>query len=1092
MKKIAYILVLLFTLGIQQVWASVLQTSTTLPQQGIPEHLYTVKNSNGYYMSAHTSPTQTASNYGLFAFYKVDDKEHCYYIYSFNAKQWLTYEVKASYQNGVGFVKLSNQLNKESYFSIQTVPNDIYEIAPVTKQGKAADKYFNWFKGVGQDNPLDGNVTVGLWQDPANKDKGSAWTLTESTKKTYTIQLDEKIKSISIAGKNYQQGEKYTAAGTLQHKDIVIPKIQGYFAAVSINDVAHQITVRYIKNVATLTTETYKQAFVYPMQQNNVGEAKLNKNADTYTLSNKVLAVSYVHQAKQLYFAGSTAMHLLPGTELFTLVAEPGIQIPASAMQLTKVETVNLKGDAKAVGGAEHFDGKALVAHYQCMYNGATIQVVWRAVLRDGSHYLRTETEITTNKNVGMNKVIPMLYNVDTEQGKHKVKCIGNTRGAILISNKIFAGLEHPTAYNTVEPVQQPNSNIVTMQGLWSRNTILHEGKTWKISAVVGLIAQDGKQNAVQIRKTQKRRSFLAYSERERAVPWHANPVYISWYELNIDRNNATDPTQNMNANQVLDVIKQWKENLYNRYHVAPNSFVIDDGWDNYGTWTFHAGFPNQMRDIANKANEMNAGVGAWLGPVGGYGQSGNYRRNYWNDKGKMVLSNPAYYKVFLEAATNLTKHNGNFNFFKFDGISAQFSAVGPDEGDKGNENAEGIIELERYIRENLRRNIFFNTTVGTWASPFWYHYTDATWRQEGDYGTAGNNHIDRENWITYRDRLVYQNYVQRSPLCPINTLMTHGFILSKFGQVSKNMDYEACRRELRCAFACGSGMVELYNDYQLMNNIADGKLWSDLAECIAWQKRNADVLPDIHWVGGNPWNGSKTSVYGWAAWNNKKAVLTLRNGSNNTDTYKFTLLEALNIPAHIKGSIILRKAFNQQDELQGINENQPIDIDTKIEVQLKGSSVYSFEGINANEKDIKVTHITLTAEKKHCTVMVGNTFVVCAHMLPNNASYPLCTWTTSDATIATVYNGCIKALRKGKVKITATAQDKSGVKGEITLTIVDNEEDIKKAETAITPAYANKRETHRYYNLSGQQLNNIPKHGFFIKKGTKTVKVVK
>ena len=75
--------------------------------------------------------------------------------------------------------------------------------------------------------------------------------------------------------------------------------------------------------------------------------------------------------------------------------------------------------------------------------------------------------------------------------------------------------------------VAKTNESITPIQGLWSRNTTLQKGKTWNVGAVVGIIAEG-----------QARRSFLAYSERERAVPWRAMPVYISWYELNIDRNN--------------------------------------------------------------------------------------------------------------------------------------------------------------------------------------------------------------------------------------------------------------------------------------------------------------------------------------------------------------------------------------------------------------------------------------------------------------------------------------------------------------------------------------------------------------------------
>jgi hypothetical protein len=38
-------------------------------------------------------------------------------------------------------------------------------------------------------------------------------------------------------------------------------------------------------------------------------------------------------------------------------------------------------------------------------------------------------------------------------------KVVGNTRGAVLMSNKIFAGLETPTAYNTVGGVSNNDSN---------------------------------------------------------------------------------------------------------------------------------------------------------------------------------------------------------------------------------------------------------------------------------------------------------------------------------------------------------------------------------------------------------------------------------------------------------------------------------------------------------------------------------------------------------------------------------------------------------------------------------------------------------
>lgn len=479
---------------------------------------------------------------------------------------------------------------------------------------------------------------------------------------------------------------------------------------------------------------------------------------------------------------------------------------------------------------------------------------------------------------------------------------------------------------------------ISPIEGQWRRNTTLKDGKTWNVSAVVGLIADD-----------QPRRSFLAYSERERAVPWRALPVYISWYELNIDRNNAAPPTYkgNMTQEQCTDVVQHWHNDFFKKYKKAPAAFVWDDGWDEYGTWRFNPNFPTGFSEPDKIGRTMGAGQGAWLGPVGGYGGSGNYRRDYWKDKGGMQLSNESYYQYFIESCSKMID-DYDFRFFKFDGISAQWSAVGPDAGDKGIENAEGIISIERDIRKK-KADIFLNTTVGTWASPFWFRFTDAVWRQENDWSTIGNQGSDRERWITYRDRLVYQNFVQNSPMCPINTLMTHGFILTDFGAVSKDMNYDGIVRELRCAFACGSGMVELYNDYKLMNKIGNGKLWKELADCMDWQERNADVLPDIHWVGGNPWDGAKANIYGWAAWNGKKSTFTLRNPSTSQQTIKLTLRQALEIPAFVNTNVTMVKSFADQVALEGLEEGKPINIDTELTITMPGSSVFVFEGTDDN-----------------------------------------------------------------------------------------------------------------------------------------------
>ena len=99
----------LMVAAVLQLSAAQLVASTTLPDDGRPEHLYTMVSGNGYYANALTAPTQTAENYGLFAFYEASEQAGAYYIYSYNAAKWLSYDVSASYSNRTDFLKLTDQ-----------------------------------------------------------------------------------------------------------------------------------------------------------------------------------------------------------------------------------------------------------------------------------------------------------------------------------------------------------------------------------------------------------------------------------------------------------------------------------------------------------------------------------------------------------------------------------------------------------------------------------------------------------------------------------------------------------------------------------------------------------------------------------------------------------------------------------------------------------------------------------------------------------------------------------------------------------------------------------------------------------------------
>ena len=474
------------------------------------------------------------------------------------------------------------------------------------------------------------------------------------------------------------------------------------------------------------------------------------------------------------------------------------------------------------------------------------------------------------------------------------------------------------------------------VRGTWVRKTNLTKEFPWKISSVIGLFEPG-----------QQRRSFLRYIERERAVPYRPFVHYNDWYEVGITRNNEVDPKKRSNEELSLSILNTWKKELFEKRGVKLDAYILDDGWDDFNSlWDFHCGFPNGFSKLNEVSTSMDCGMGTWLGPVGGYGAAKSMRIGYWNKThpnnriANFELSNPEYFNAFVGRCSDMVK-NYDMRYFKFDGISTKFHAKGPG----ALEDSEGILNVLTALRK-ARPDIYLNTTVGTWASPFWFHYSDCVWRQENDFDQVGNAGDARDRWLTYRDRLVHEVFVEGAPLFPINSVMIHGTIITKNGP-PRVMSKEPgnCVKEMRTAFANGSSLQEIYADSDLMNQ-AGGVLWDELAACIAWVRRNADVLADTHWVGGNPWN-KKTQdgdIYGWASWNPEKCTLSLRNSSAREKTLRGTLRQILDVPPGVTGKVTLRSSFADQTRLPIMDA--PMDVDAPIEITLKPLDVVIMEGV--------------------------------------------------------------------------------------------------------------------------------------------------
>lgn len=62
--------------------------------------------------------------------------------------------------------------------------------------------------------------------------------------------------------------------------------------------------------------------------------------------------------------------------------------------------------------------------------------------------------------------------------------------------------------------------------------------------------------------------------ERERVMPYRPFIHYNSWYELNINRNNDSDPAKRMTEEQCLAVLKDWQEQFFQKRGMSIDAFV--------------------------------------------------------------------------------------------------------------------------------------------------------------------------------------------------------------------------------------------------------------------------------------------------------------------------------------------------------------------------------------------------------------------------------------------------------------------------------------------------------------------------------------
>jgi len=608
----------------------------------------------------------------------------------------------------------------------------------------------------------------------------------------------------------------------------------------------------------------------------SAGTAKAEIRGAVLSLSNQMMKAQWsVAEGKltglKLVVRRTAAEVALPH-DPFSYTFKDGTSVRASDMTIAGSPRIEaLPSNSRASRAAEHFAGRAIRLRLDDPQK--RVSVVWRVVLRDGSNYVRQE--ITLSAPDSDQPVAEVhLFNGSLPGAS----VIGSVKGSPVTAGDLFLGFEDPLA-------QCQATDTVTCS--MKRELPLKKGQTVGYSLVIG-VSPPG----------QMRRGFLNYVERERAHPYRTFLHYNSWYDIGYGKP--------YDATAVLDVIDAFGTELVRKRHVKLDSFLLDDGWDNpRSIWQLNSGFPDGLAPVNRAAQKYGAAVGVWLSPWGGYEEAKQERlefgraNGFETNEGGFALSGPKYYAKFREVSLDFIQKDG-VNQFKIDG-TGNVDSVFP--GSNFDSDSAAAISLIQDWRAK-KPNIYVNLTTGTYPSPFWLRYADSIWRGGDDHSFAGVGSW-REKWITYRDADTYRNVVRAGPLFPLNSLMLHGLIYARQAEHLDSDPGSDFTNEVHSYFGSGTQLQELYISHGLFSK----NDWDVLAEAANWSRRNAEVLRDTHWVGGDP---GKLEVYGWAAWTPAKAILTLRNPSDQRQSILIDVGRAFELPPDAPRRFLARSPWQQ------------------------------------------------------------------------------------------------------------------------------------------------------------------------------------
>lgn len=592
-------------------------------------------------------------------------------------------------------------------------------------------------------------------------------------------------------------------------------------------------------------------------------------------------------------------------SEQFTSV--PSVKassIKASDLTLTGAPTIE---DANATLNGEPKHGKLITFNFQPVaFGNGKVTVAQKVVMYDGDHYMRKWLEIkSTDKDARFSFIDGEHLNV---KGAKHTWTIPTDKGGVVsmtaersilgqpfYAEGMFFGSEFP---ETDTQIVSDSDARLGRTRYWTGknftdferdNQLTTDGTYVSWQTVCGASHSDGSNmNVIQA-------DFFSYIE-SIAKPSEFRIQYNSWFDnmMFIDDEN------------ILDAFKAVDKHL-NETGVRPlDSYVVDDGWNNYrpsegelqgaddirrngegintdGFWTFNSKFPDGLTPSSNLVQKLGSNFGVWIGPRGGYnyyGQLAGIIQKAGNGSGaggSIDVADQRYVTKFQEMAQTWMQDYG-VNYWKWDGFADnnQYGAfqqgagvVGYDEnhhhmygGPNGYYHVTDLWEKWIVLFENVWKtadqeqidDLWISLTCYVNPSPWFLQWSSSVWIQcVGDRGEVHNGTLnDKMNsMLTYRDACYYDFIKSHEFQFPLANLYNHDPIYGKEGTgiTVDSMNGEEFRNYLYMMGTRGTAFWELYYS----DSLFDTEKYLINADFLKWEEENFNMLRNAKWIGGKP-----------------------------------------------------------------------------------------------------------------------------------------------------------------------------------------------------------------------------------------------